>query len=782
MKKITSLAALLLVIIFAPLLLQAKTVEYDLTIAEKVVNITGKPRSGLTVNGGIPGPVLRFREGDLARIRVHNQMNVDSSVHWHGLLVPPGMDGVPYVSFPPIKPHTTFTYEFPLRQSGTYWYHSHTNLHEQRGVYGSIVIEPRAPEPRQADRDYVVLFSDWTDAKPHEVLRTLKRGSEWFSIQKGSSQSILGAARIGMLGDYVKRELLRMPTMDLSDIAYNYFLANGQPEIWLAAEPGETVRLRLIDGGAASNFNLEYAGGPLTIIASDGQNVEPVKLKGFIMVIAETYDVLVQVPPSGGAYELRATAHDGSGFASVWIGTGERHAAPDMPHPNLYSFKGKITLKKLFALTPQASMGMSDREVKAGKFDQPGMMGMKSMGMKSMEMDKSRGGAGNNMKGMHHPPTHSGRPTAEKEEITTPAGTQENLAAQRRGKRFSYNFRPLATDVSAAKNLAIDGQDPRRPWPPYDKLRATHSTAFPPDKPVREIRLTLDGDMERFVWLINNKPLSASDVIRIRKGEVTRFIMINRTMMHHPMHLHGHFFRVLNDQGDYSPLKHTVNVAPMSTTVIEFEANEVGDWFFHCHILYHLESGMARVVHYESFVMNPQLAAVRPLLYKDPWYAWARVDAMSQMTQGFAILSNTRNILTFTWDDVGWQKVEGVEWETIFTWDRYINRFFTVFAGADLIWENDSLDRSVGVFGLRYLFPLNIESRIWVDTEGDARFDLGKNLQLTPRFALFGEAEYDTNRLWELRGGATYLLSKNFSLITQWHSDFGWGGGVRMRF
>jgi hypothetical protein len=323
--------------------------------------------------------------------------------------------------------------------------------------------------------------------------------------------------------------------------------------------------------------------------------------------------------------------------------------------------------------------------------------------------------------------------------------------------------------------------DPRRPWPPYDKLRATRPTAFSQDKPVREIRLTLDGDMERFVWLINNKPLSESDVIRIRRGEVARFIMVNRTMMHHPMHLHGHFFRVVNAQGDYSPLKHTVDVAPMSTTVIEFDANEVGDWFFHCHILYHMKSGMARVVHYEGFTVDPQLAAVQPKLDKDPWYAWARVDALSNMTQGFAILSNTRNIVTFEWE-AGWQKVEGQEWETIFTWDRYINRFFTVFAGADLLWEKDNLDKAVGVFGLRYLFPLHIESRVWVDTEGGARFNLGKNLQLTPRFALYGEAEYDTHKFWELRGGATYLIAKNVSLIGQWHSDFGWGGGLRMRF
>jgi CopA family copper-resistance protein len=777
-QRFIPFAAFLLVIICCPSPLRAKVVEYDLTLAQQEVNFTGKPRKGMTINGGIPGPTLRFREGDIARIRVHNRMDVDTSIHWHGILVPPDMDGVPYVSFPPIKPHNTFTYEFPIRQSGTYWYHSHTNLQEQKGVYGGIVIEPRGGE-RQVDRDYVVVLSDWTDEKPHAVLRTLKRGSEWYEIQKGSGQSILGAARLGMLGDYVKQELLRMPSMDLSDIAYDYFLANGLPEITLPAEPGETVRLRIIDGGAASNFHLEFAGGPMTIISADGLGVEPVKLKRFLIVIAETYDVLLHVPPRG-AYELRATAHDGSGFASVWIGSGERHPAPEVPKPNLYSMMGKVTPKKLFALTPQGSMGMPDREVKAGKFDRPGMMGMETMDMKSMKMDMDEGKM-HDMKGMKHEPAHPGRPMPEGEEKTTPASALPDISARRGGKKFSYNFGPLATDVSASKNLAVDGMDPRRPWPPYDKLRATRPTAFSQDKPVREIRLTLDGDMERFVWLINNKPLSESDVIRIRRGEVARFIMVNRTMMHHPMHLHGHFFRVVNAQGDYSPLKHTVDVAPMSTTVIEFDANEVGDWFFHCHILYHMKSGMARVVHYEGFTVDPQLAAVQPKLDKDPWYAWARVDALSNMTQGFAILSNTRNIVTFEWE-AGWQKVEGQEWETIFTWDRYINRFFTVFAGADLLWEKDNLDKAVGVFGLRYLFPLHIESRVWVDTEGGARFNLGKNLQLTPRFALYGEAEYDTHKFWELRGGATYLIAKNVSLIGQWHSDFGWGGGLRMRF
>jgi hypothetical protein len=777
--KFLARGGLILLILVSSLPVQAAIVEYDLTIAQEEVNITGKPTWGMTINGGIPGPALRFKEGDTARIRVHNQMQEDTSIHWHGVLVPPNMDGVPYLSFPPIKPGATFTYEFPIRQTGTYWYHSHTRLQEQRGHKGGIVIEPREGERHRADRDQVVVLSDWTDEKPHEVLRTLKRGSDWYEIAKGSGHSILGAARLGMLGDYFKSELLRMPVMDISDVAYDNFLANGRPEISLPAAPGEIVRLRIIDGSSGSFFHLEFAGGPMTIISADGQEVKPVKQKRLLIAIAETYDVLIRVPP-GGAYELRATAHDGSGFASVWIGAGKRHPAPDVPRPNLYAMMEKVTMKKVFALTPQGSMGMPDRAVEAGKFDRPGMMDM-DMHQHVHEKHEMDIHEKHNMEGMKHMPDHPGMHMKEEQEKPAPQSTAQDILPPRGGKRFAYNFRLLATDVSASKDLAVDGMDPRRPWPPYDQLRATKPTAFSKGKPVREIRLTLDGDMDRFVWFINNQPLAESDMIRIREGEVVRFIMINRTMMHHPMHLHGHFFRVLNGQGDYSPLKHTVDVAPMSTTVIEFDANEVGDWFFHCHVLYHMESGMARVVHYEGFTLDPQLAHVRHKLNHDPWNAWGQVDALSNMTQGFLIVSNTRNIFTASWE-AGWQKVDGPEWETIFTWDRYINRFFTLFAGADLLWEKDNLENARGVFGFRYLLPLLIESRVWVDTEGGARFNLGRSFHLTPRLALYGHGEYDTHKQWEIHAGVTYLIGKNASLIGQWHSDYGWGGGLRIRF
>lgn len=780
----------------------AAVVEYDLTIAQEEVNFTGKTIPGMTINGGIPGPTIRFIEGDTARIRVHNRMTVPTSIHWHGLLVPPEMDGVPFLTFPPIAPGSTFTYEFPIRHSGTFWYHSHSELQEQSGVYGSIVIEPH--ERRyHPDRDYVVLLSDWTDEDPHDVLRTLKRGSEWYSIEKGSGQSILGAARSGMLGDYFGRELQRMPPMDISDIAYDRFLANGEPEIALDADPGERVRLRIIDGSATTFFYVEFAGGPMTVISADGTDVEPFKTDRLLIGVAETYDVLIDVPHTG-SWEFRATAHDATSFSSTWIGRGERHFAPTVPAPNLYHSMSKPTLGRILALTPAASMGMSDRDVEAGLFDKPGMAGMSDM----MDMGDKNGHDMHQMKGDEmddvgmmdeeighnmHPMNgddmneHESSAPEPTDHGMTDAGEMSNAHPgayapfERNGRKYGSAFGFLATDVSSREPLAMAGMDPRRPGPPYDMLRALEPTIFSSELPVRTVRLTLDGDMERYVWTLNNKTLSESNSILVKAGEVVRFIMINRTMMHHPMHLHGHFFRVINAHGERSPLKHTVDVAPMATTVIEFYTGDVGDWFFHCHLLYHMKAGMARVVHYEEFELTPELRAVRPNLKKDNWFFWGEADLLSNMSRGSIVASNTRNILTAEWE-AGWEGVDETEWEIIPTWDRYVNRFFSFFIGAELEGHDDQLNSERAVLGLRYLLPLNVHLRGWVDSDFGARISLEKEFMLTPRLELIGEAEYDTHEDWEGRAGLMYTIHKNFSLIGQWHSEYDWGAGARLRF
>ncbi len=765
----------------------AAMVEYHLTINEKAVNFTGKSRSAVSVNGSIPAPALTFREGDLARIHVTNAMKVESSIHWHGMLLPNRMDGVPFITYPPIQPGATFTYEFRIRQRGTYWYHSHTALQEQKGLYGAIVILPRRGSV-SGDRDNAVVLSDWTDESAHEVLRWLKRGSEWPALQRGTAQSMFGAMRVGKLGDFWKRELLRMPPMDLSDVAYDRFLANGEPEHRIAAKPRENVRVRIVDGSASTFFYLQFAGGPMTLVSADGQDVQSVKKDRVLIGVAETYDVLVR-PPGPGAYELRATAQDGSAWTSIWIGDGERHPALNVPSANLYNAMGELKPSRIFALTPGGTMGMPTREVNAGKFDKPGvmggmmtmeeMMGMKpGMKMKGMDHDMPMGGdmkMGGEMK-MEGMLMDHGSMTMDHD---TPANPHS-------GKKHTSDFAFFGPDVSSRKPLVMDGMG-ERPGPPYKDLRAVKNTALPSKNPVREVRLTLDGDMERYVWSLNNTPLFASDSIKIERGENVRFIMINRTMMHHPMHLHGHFFRVINGQGDRSPLKHTVDVPPMETTVFEFETDEVGDWFFHCHLLYHLASGMARVVHYEGFKPSPDTAALRPKLYRDPFYFWGTADVLTNMTQGYLELSNTQNIFNLEWE-AGWNNVPDTQLETTFLYERYFNRFFRLMAGVNsegvvttspLHYDGDS---NRGVFGLMYKLPLNIDMDAWVDTDGGARVRVMKNIPLTPRLMLGGEVRYDTHDYWEERVHLDYMLNKNASILGQWHSDYGWGVGLRVRF
>jgi FtsP/CotA-like multicopper oxidase with cupredoxin domain len=774
--------------------LWAATVEYDLLIARQEMNFTGHPVKAMTINGRLPGPSLCFTEGDHAVIRVHNQMDVETSIHWHGILLPNAMDGVPYVTYPPIAPGQTFTYEFDLRQSGTYWYHSHTLLQEQRGLFGALIIAPKDKGTFDQHRDHVVVLSDWTDEDARSVLHTLKRGSEWYSIRKGSGQSVLGAARLGLLGAYFSRELQRMPPMDLADVYYDRFLLNGAPQQSLAAKPGEKIRLRVIAGSASTFFYLQFAGGPMQVIAADGQLVQPFDEERLLIAVAETYDVIVTVP-SEGSYEFRATAHDGSGRASLWIGSGPRHAAPNIPFPNLYVNMGGLTIKRVLAVTPGGSMGMPGNAVRAGKFDQPGINGMSGMkemnGMKGMEHGDMAPDAGKtNHSEMASAPamSHAGHDmngmAHEKMPMVADLKGHADPGMVSHGNPAAPNstwLGLLAADVSSKTSLATDGMSAERPGPTYDKLRALQPTGFDSSKPVREIRLTLDGDMERYVWFLNNKPLSESDSLEVKRGEVVRFIMINRTMMHHPMHLHGHFFRVLNTQGEHAPLKHTVDVAPMTTTVIEFAGDEFGDWFFHCHLLYHMMSGMARVVHYQDFAPAPATAAVRHHLYHDPFYQYGRVDALSQMAQGTLVYANTRHIFSAEWQ-AGWQHMDDVEWEVTPTYDYYLNRFARIFVGLDLEGAGDHFDKYEGIFGLRYLLPLNITSRVWVDTAGEFQFAVGKHLELTPRLAVFSEAEYDTKEHWEIRAGTSYLLTKHFSLIGQWHSQFGWGGGLRWQF
>ncbi|MFN7140505.1 MAG: multicopper oxidase family protein, partial [Limisphaerales bacterium] len=570
---------------------EAKIVEYDLEIAEHKMAPAGKMVRVLAVNGTIPGPVLRFREGDIARVRVHNRLKKETtSVHWHGLLLPNREDGVPYLTTPPIFPGATHTFEFPLTHSGTYWYHSHTGLQEQRGVYGSIVVEPKDGEPLPADREHVVVLSDWTNENPDEVMRTLMRGSEYYAIRKGNAQSIVGAIRAGALRDYFDRERARMPAMDISDVAYDAFLINGKPRTTLEGRPGETIRLRVINAAASTYFYVQSATGPMTIVANDGPAVRPIKVNRLFIGVAETYDVLVTIPESG-AWEFRATAQDGSGLASAFIGEGTERLAPDIPKPDLYRMDETLLAAIMDA---ERSANLTDEEA-------------------------------------------------------------------------------LASELS-------------RPISPYRRLRSPTSTRIDqPTNNVRTIPMRLTGDMERYIWSINGKTLKEDTTILIKQGEVLRLELINDTMMHHPMHLHGHFFRVLEGDDEYAPLKHTVDVPPMGRRTIEFLANEEGDWFFHCHILYHMEAGMGRVFSYsDSPNHKPDFGPVS----LDPYYPMIEGSIQTHMTMGMATLMNSRNNFNLLWD-VGIEHDTGdgdhkhhFEYEIDLTYSRYIDQNLSWFAGV----------------------------------------------------------------------------------------------------
>ena len=313
---------------------------------------------------------------------------------------------------------------------------------------------------------------------------------------------------------------------------------------------------------------------------------------------------------------------------------------------------------------------------------------------------------------------------------------------------------------------------------PYAILRAPKSTALPENRPVKEYKLVLEGNMERYIWSINGKILSESDSIKIRHGENVRFTLINKTMMHHPMHLHGHFFRVINKHGEYSPLKHTVDVAPFSTQVIEFAADESKDWFFHCHVLYHLDAGMARVVHYQGSQLTPDLVGIRDNLFHDPWWAWSDASFLSNMTNGSVVVANTRNIFQFEWE---WDWFDSHEYDVTLTYNRYFNRQFQLLAGVNSTNETESI-LVEGIFGFRYLLPFNLDSSYWISTNGRFRLTVGRSIPITERFYIFGEYQYDTvlDHEWTVGGG--FIVNKYISVLVQHQNEYGTGGGLEIRF
>lgn len=697
------------------------TIRYELSIDEIAVNFSGRKRKAMAINSVIPGPTLRFKEGQFAIIYVKNNMDVETSIHWHGILLPNFQDGVPYLNSPPIMPGTIHRFEFPLKHSGTYWYHAHTGLQEQRGIYGSIIIEPK-DEKLEYDHDLVLVLSDWTDENPDEVLRTLKRGSEWYAIKKGNVQSLDRVIAKGAFGAQLKMWAKRMPGMDISDVYYEAFLINGKPlQEYPQFNAHEKVRLRIINAAASTYFWLTFGGGAAQLVSADGLDVMPVQANKVLHAIGETYDFIVTIPEDK-AVEVRATAQDGSGYVKAILGEGEIAEAMEVPKPDLIEM----------------------------------MKNMADMDMNSMHEEKDEMKMPKTMKGEH--------------------GSESMPHDQKMHEKsnMEHGNMQMVTGFS------------------YDILKSSKATEFPEEFPVKQMTLNLTGNMWRYVWSMDGKVLSEVDKILIKRGEIVRVTLVNKTMMHHPMHLHGHFFRVLNQNGAYSPLKHTVDVPPMESITLEFEANEYGDWFFHCHILYHMMSGMARVFSYgDARDTRMREHSIKTLLYEDRhMFVWGEVELASNMVGIDVVSSNTRNQVSLDFE-YGWNK----NLEATLSYERYLGDFFRLYGGADL--ENEEENelsnlQVVGRVGVRYLLPFFINADLSVDHKIRPQLGLGTELLLFPRVAISGEWEWENDfgitqdlaadekwaqeHSWNVALEIT--INKFIALTGGYNNRFGWGGGL----
>ncbi|PKP28938.1 MAG: copper oxidase, partial [Bacteroidetes bacterium HGW-Bacteroidetes-18] len=624
--------------------------EYTLEINEEMVNKAGKDVMGMTINGSIPGPTLEFTEGEYAVIYVKNKMSEETSIHWHGLLLPNFFDGVPYLTTPPIEPGHTQKYEFAIKQSGTYWYHSHTMLQEQSGVYGSIVIQPKE-KVLNYDKELVLMLSDWTNEKPMDVLRFLKRGTEWYNIKKGTATPLNQVIARGALGAQIDFWKQRMEGADIADIYYPAFLINGEETIeYPEFKPGEKVRLRIIDGGASTSFWMTFGGETPTLVSADGKDVVPVKKNKTFIGIAETYDFIVTIPQNG-KMEFKITAQDGSGTASAFLGKGEILPAQDIPKPDKIAMMQKMAKMDMKMGAPALKYNPKKEEPHKMK-EKWGMQmdkGKKMEGMDHSEMDQNP--EAQKMEDMDH-----SKMKMQVDSTKTKEMGHSKMDHSMMDMKMEADSIPLDEKYSTKKDDGMQGMELFSEYN-YDYLKSPEKTTYNENVPVNEILLNLTGNMSRYIWSLNGIPLSETDKIKIKGNQVTRITLNNLTMMHHPMHLHGHFFRVINKNGEYSPLKHTVNVPPMQEMTIEFYGNEYGDWFFHCHILYHMMGGMARVMSYDT-PRDPRLKEYpisNIIKETNQFYTWGMADAASHMAGLNLVSSNIRNQFNLS-AEYGWNQ------------------------------------------------------------------------------------------------------------------------------
>ena len=555
--------------------------EFDLFIGETPVNITGAARTAMTINGSLPGPILRWREGDTVTLRVRNRLKEDTSIHWHGIILPANMDGVPGLSFHGIAPDGMYEYKFKVNQNGTYWYHSHSGLQEQVGVYGALVIDAKEPEPFSYDRDYVVLLSDWTDENPTRVLAKLKKQSDYYNQHKRTVGDFIDdVSEMGWSAAVADRKMwaeMKMSPTDLADVSgYTYtYLMNGQAPDgnWTGIfKPGEKIRLRFINASAMTYFDVRIPGLKMTVVAADGLHVKPVSVDEFRIAVAETYDVIVE-PDSEQAYTVFAQSMDRTGYARGTLAVQEGLSAP-VPSPDP---------RPLIAM---GDMGMDHGSM--GGMDHGNMAGMDQGNMAGMDHGSMQGG----MAGMDH----SQMAGLDHSNMAGMAG----MAGAMQAHPASETNNPLVdmqtmTPTHKLDDPGIGLRDNGRRVLTYSDLRST----FPdPDgrEPSRTIELHLTGHMEKFSWSFDGIKFSDAEPLRLKYGERVRITLVNDTMMTHPIHLHGMWSDLEDANGNFLVRKHTIDMPPGSKRSYRVTADALGRWAFHCHLLLHMEMGMFREV------------------------------------------------------------------------------------------------------------------------------------------------------------------------------------------
>lgn len=739
-----------------------KVVRYDLYVKDTIVNFSGKEKRAIAVNGQIPMPTLIFTEGDIAEIYVHNELEEGTSLHWHGLYLPNKEDGVPFLTQMPIPPHTTHKYSFPIVQSGTHWYHSHSGLQEQIGMYGALILKKKDSDStfRKGIDDLPavpVVLSEWTNYKPENVHRMLHNASDWFAIKKGTTQSYAEAIRSGHFKTKFTNEWKRMLAMDVSDVYYDKFLINGKNEstanVLSKSKAGDKVRLQISNAGASSYFWLTYAGGKFMVVANDGNDVEPIEVDRLIIGVSETYDVVVTVPADNTAYEFLATPEDRTKSASLYIGNGIKQLTS--PLPKLNYFAGMEMMNGMMNM--DGSMNEMGMDMSFQKMDMNAVMYPEISGSPDMNMDHSK-------------------------------MDMKSDKMDMKGSEMNMDHSVDNMDLSSEDIVTLN----------YAMLKAPQITTLPKDAPVRELHFELTGNMNRYLWSMDNKVLSETDKILIKKGENVRIVLHNSSMMRHPMHLHGHDFRVLNGQGDYAPLKNVLDIMPMETDTIEFNANADGDWFFHCHILYHMMSGMNRVFSYENSAPNPLLPN-KEWAYKKLQNESNRLHLMTENdfatngNDGQAMAQNARWSFGTEWR-LGYHDEHGYESETHI--GRYIdkNQWLMPFVGFDWRYRkmgskevdknvfgqsNTKDNRAVLSLGVNYTLPLLVIAQAEVFQDGNVRFQLMRedipiSKRLRMAFMVNTDKEYMT--------GLKYIVGKNIGITTHYDSDMGVGFGVNLNY